>query len=345
MAVPNPDYKPDWQEVHDFHDAERKRIEAERNAIQEREIKLYQAGVSYQSDEMKALNRESQALQKEWDTHHRECLRCLDRYQHETVQDAAQWLFDRFDPGMGTIGAKTIHQIDFEQFETIDEVHEAWARANDVSQQMEADQRNALEIGKPDGSDIFTDTGNNQISSSWQVFDQSSMGYNPGLTNNWHSHSLVTVDQRDGEYHICFMHDPDTHRGGGSPMNFIEDLATTMYRRALAQHEANKKTALPSSENGFSVRGLLSSVMKTASAFISDDTPRPYQFHFYIHVRPQHTMKEIFCRVDMEAGRNGFYDPDFKHFDVIPERIQNAYYETAMPTITPRDIPQLDKMK
>ncbi len=126
---------------------------------------------------------------------------------------------------------------------------------------MEADQRNALDIGQPDGSDIFTETGDNQISSSWQVFDASTMGYNPGLTNNWHSHSLVTVDQREGEYHICFMHDPDTHRGGGSSMNFIEDLGTTMYRRALALHESDKKSSHPSNDGGFSMKGLLSSVM------------------------------------------------------------------------------------
>lgn len=345
MAIPNPEYKPNWQEVQDFHDAERKRIDVERDAIQEKENELFQAGVSYQSDEMKALARESQALQEEWDTHHRECLRCLDRYQHKTVQDAAKWLFDRFDPSMGTIGAKTIHQIDFEQFQTIDEAHAAWVQANDVSQQMEADQRNALEIGQPNGSDIFTETGDNQISSSWQVFDASTMGYNPGLTNNWHSHSLVTVDQRNGEYHICFMHDPDTHRGGGSPMNFIEDLATTMYRRALTLHEPDKKSSQPSNDSGFSMKGLLSSVMKRASAIIGDDTPRPEQFHFYIHVRPQHTMRETFCRVDMEVGRNGFYDPDFKHFDVIPEIIQQAYYETAMPTVTPKDVLRLDSVK
>jgi len=105
LAIPNPEYKPDWQEVHDFHNAERKRIDVEREALQEKENELFQAGVSYQSDERKALTRDSQALQEEWDTHHRECLRCLDRYQHETVQDAAIWLFDRFDPSMGTIGA------------------------------------------------------------------------------------------------------------------------------------------------------------------------------------------------------------------------------------------------
>ncbi|MEM7618670.1 MAG: hypothetical protein AAF244_04730 [Pseudomonadota bacterium] len=345
MAVPNPDYKPDWEEVYDFHDAERKRIEAEQSAIRDKENELYQAGVGYDSDEMLALNEQMSALSKQWGEHHSECLRCIDTYQHETIQDAAKWFFENITANIGVMGKGTIHQIDYDQFQTMEEVRAAWKRANDISKQMEADQRNSLKVGAPDGADIFTPMDDNQISSSWQIFNAATMGYNPGVTNDWHSHTLVTVDQREGEYHICFMHDPETHRGGGAPMNFIEDLASTMYRRAIASHEANKKPALSADGKGFSVRGLLSSFMKGASSLGSNDAPRPEQFNFYIHVRPEHTMKEIFCRVDMDFDGNGFHDPNFKHFDVIPEIIQQAYYETAMPTVTPSDILKLDNVR
>jgi hypothetical protein len=344
MAVPNPDYKPDWEEIHDFHNAERQRLDVEKSAIQDQENELYQKGVRYDSEEMLGLNEQMRALSEEWDTHHSECLRCIDTYQHETIQDVAKWYFENIGTNMGLRRKGIIHQIDYDQFQTIEEVREAWSRASDVSKQMEADQHNSLETGSPDGSDIFTDTDDNQISSSWQVFDASNMGYNPGVTNNWHSHSLVTVDQREGAYHICFMHDPDTHRGGGAPMNFIEDLASTMYRRAIALHEANTKPVLSSNEVGFSVKGLLSSIMKGASSFVRDgDKPRPEQFNFYIHVRPQYTMEEIFCRVDMQFDGNRFHEPNFKHFDTIPEILQNAYYETAMPAVNPSETLRLER--
>lgn len=86
--------------------------------------------------------------------------------------------------------------------------------------------------------------------------------------------------------------------------------------------------------------------MKGASSLGSNnEAPRPEQFNFYIHVRPEHTMQEIFCRVDMDFDGNGFHNPNFKHFDVIPEIIQQAYYETAMPTVTPSDILKLDNIR
>lgn len=254
----------------------------------------------------------------------------------------AKWYFEEIGANIGAGGNDTIHQIDFDQFQTAEEVVEAWSRANDISKQMEADKRSSLPIGMPDGSNMFIDTGENEIVTSWQIFDASTMGYNPGVTRDWHSHTLVTVDQREGEYHICFMHDPDTRRSGGSPTNFIEDLASTMYRRALALHEGNQEPKLPA-VTSFSIRGLLSSAMKSASKFAGkDDKPRPEQFSFYIHVRPEYTMRESFCRVDMDFDGQGFSNPKFNQFDVIPEIIQNAYYETAMPTIKPGDVLRLD---
>lgn len=65
MAVPNPDYNPNWKEIHDFHDAERKRLEEERNAIQDQENKLFREGVPYDSDEMTALINEATAIQEQ----------------------------------------------------------------------------------------------------------------------------------------------------------------------------------------------------------------------------------------------------------------------------------------
>ena len=167
--------------MYDFHDAERKRIEAEQSAIREKENELYQAGVGYDSDEMLALNEQMSALSKEGDEHHSKCLRCIDTYQHETIQDAAKWFFENITANIGVMGKGTIHQIDYDQFQTMEEVRAAWKRANDISKQMEADQRNSLKVGAPDGADIFTPMDNNQISSSWQVFNATTMGYNPGI--------------------------------------------------------------------------------------------------------------------------------------------------------------------
>ena len=122
-----------------------------------------------------------------------------------------------------------------------------------------------------------------------------------------------------------------------------EDVSSTMYRRALALHEASKQPASPSNDGEFTIRGLLSSIMGCASKFLGDeDKPRPEQFSFYVHARPDQFMEEVFCRVDMKFDGNGFTDPKFKHFDVIPEALQNAYYKTTMPTVTPKDVLRLE---
>jgi len=333
MPVENPDYKENWEELSEQHRAENERLEPERVKIVMRENELAKdsrkKGTSfYDSPEFLELRREQERIENEQKHHVDEMCRCVDTYQHKTIQDAAQWLLSRGTLNTSASQNNLIHQVDFEQFTTMDEVFEAYSKASKATKQIEAEQRSSLPVGKPNNSDIFTDIGENKITSSWQVFDASTMGYSPGVTNNWHSHTLVTVDQREGEYHICFMHDPDIHRGGGSPMNFIEDLSSTMYRRALALHETNKKPVLSFDKIGFSVKGLLSSIMKSASSFINDDDkPRPEQFNFYVHVRPQPTMEEIFCRVDMQFDGNSFRDPDFNHFEVIPEIVQQAFHK------------------
>lgn len=125
MPVPNPEYREDWEELHAQHDSERTRLQMEISDLM-------------QDAESDGIYEKITELQEKCDEHDRICKRCVDTYQHKTVQDAAEWLFNFCPPGLNADhrGSKVIHEIDFEQFKTIDEVWEAWREADEVSKQV-----------------------------------------------------------------------------------------------------------------------------------------------------------------------------------------------------------------
>lgn len=325
MAVQNPDYKPDWEAIHDHSDAERTRISDEQQALQDQMNELYEQGVRYDDPAYAALMEAKEALQPEWDKHHETCKRCLDTYQHETIQDGARWLFEHFDPNMGAWKTNTVHAVDFDSFTTMDEVFAAWSEASEISDQIEAEATGSLPIGRPDGKDIFENTGSNQIASAWQDFDIRELHPDGYFPRGGHVHTLVTIDQRDGEYHICFMQDPDKLRGGSPVQYEAAGLATVMYQRIyMAQMQEKQKTlALPGSSM---VRGLLSRLTNLVSE-PAEKTPEmhPGQFNFYLHTRPHKYWGETFQRVDMDFENGRFTNPDHQHLHVIPEILQKAY--------------------
>lgn len=338
MPVPNPDYKPDWEQIHDHHAAERERLWSEMMSLQKQDNDLWDADdQKHDSPARLEIERQKEILDRERKTHHEQCLRCLDTYQHKTVQDCAEWLFNGgFKPDNFVTTQTDIHQIDFEKFQTLKEVKEEWARVHDEKKQQDAENRYSLPIGKPDGKDIFTKTGNNEVQSQWVTFEAEELGRrrNPHLIN--HTHTLVTIDQReDGEWHICFMHDPDMVRGGISPTNNIEDLASAMFRRAqlmdsAAEHKRSAMPKLPAAVGSF-VSGTLSQIMRIVSNTATEkQTVDPSKFHFYVHSRAEAGgYRESFCEVDLDFKNGQFSRPGWRHKDCIPEIIQSAYKKTT----------------
>lgn len=267
------------------------------------------------------------ALKEQWTTSHETCLRCLDTYQHKTIQDAAEWIFKNFDPGMGTSATHTEHQIDLEKLTTMDAVRRAWSEANAISEQIEADKIQALPVGRPGGRNIFERAGDNTVASAWQTFDYEERY--PGVYDPMgrHTHTLVTVDHRKDEYHICFTQDPDIVRGGSFVSYEIEALATAMYKRACAEQVSKPQANTPLS----GAKGLVARIASMALAGAQPSTPRPEQFHFYIHHGPKPHLREEFREVDLRFDRGQFRlgDSQFTRLDVIPEIIQKAYRNTT----------------
>lgn len=332
MPTINPDYKPDWEALHDHHAAERKRILEKQNALMEQDGEFYKQGLQHDAPERIKLSRKQEALQTEFSKHHTQCLRCLDTYQHKTIQDAARWVFRNFDPNMGSYNAYTVHKIDFEKFTTIEQVNRAWSEANKISEQINAEKAGSLPVGEPGGKDIFQETGKNRVGSAWQEFDMKELhpgGYYP---RGGHVHTLVTVDQRENEYHICFMQDPDIERGGFYVEGEIAALATAMFNRVQGAHaEKTLPKSLPGAVS--KIKGWLSSLVNIASA-PDEELPgiHPHQFHFYVHHRPIPLHRERFLVVDMkfENERFGMEDVSFVHYDVIPSVIQKAYKDKTV---------------
>lgn len=293
---------------------------------------------------MSALYKAKQAFQTKWDCHQTESLDCLSRYQYKTVQDAAKTLFYYYNPNMGVRGKGIIHQIDPETFSTLDEVFKAWSKAREISKQTEADEKNSLPVGKPNGEDIFTETGENYVSSVWQSFGPEEIGYNNFMEHGGFAHTLVTVDNSDKEINICFMQDPNHSRGGRYVEYEIEALATAMYNRAIINHNNTKKVALEPINIGSFMKGALSKVLNAAATFVGmDNAPRPQQFNFYVHHRSWYLSGEIFYKIEMDFKNGGFKKTGFERFDVVPKIIQDAYSQVFEPLATPSDTLRLEK--
>lgn len=127
--------------------------------------------------------------------------------------------------------------------------------------------------------------------------------------------TLVTIDQRNGEYHICFMQDPKA-KGPLIVANEFETLATIMYKRAVEINQNQKPMSLLSKLR-----------MHFLSKTKDESEIKAEQFVFYYHERPHDFEWEEFSRVDMEYDSKAqtFINPRFKRYDVIPEYIQNVH--------------------
>lgn len=132
MPVANPEYRVHWQSLHDHHSAERMRISEVRAKLVDQNNAFYESGLEVNSPELTSLEKEIARLDEEFHEHQRVCLRCLDTYQHKTIQDAAQWYFNHFSNNF--VGQNIlIHQIDFEKLQSLEEVRKAFNDAIEIS--------------------------------------------------------------------------------------------------------------------------------------------------------------------------------------------------------------------
>ena len=314
MPVQNPDYKPDWEELYDTNRAEVDRLQKEVRAAIDENNTLHTQGFKYDSPERKALYDKQQSLEEVRDEYEEVCRRCLDTYQHKTIQDAAEWMFKTFAPSDGTIeGHGLVHDIDFETLTTIEEVREAWATARKLSEQLDAEKRLSMPTGSIPNQ-LFEDVGDNQIHQAWDVFTVEEL-FQGG--NFWgasdHLKTLVTIDQRGDELHVCFMHSPE---GGIGVETYIENVASAMYRRAQSIVEEGESV-------------------------------NPDNLHFYIHHRPRAGVfgKETFTKVDMNFSDGLYHDAKFEGFDVIPEIVQRAFHEMRFTDVHDREPRKIGQRK
>jgi hypothetical protein len=294
MATPNPEYKENWEELHDHHAAERDRLQKEFFAIQRQQQELVEAGEKYDSYKMEALYKKSEKIDVQLEEHLELCKRCLDTYQHKTIEDAAKWLSDNFSISRGSTG-NTISALDLTNVTTISALHQAWADAHEAQKAIESRQRHSLPVGQPDGKDIFEKSDNNDVFALWHIIKREEHSPRGGLYQT-DVPVPMTVDAREDAVHVCFAQDPD-HRGTHIE-TIIERAATLfLYQQALVQG----KKANEVDHN---------------------------KFHFYIHHPPTDGLfgEETFSNVQMSFINGQYQNPTWHRYDVIPETVQSNYY-------------------
>ena len=157
----NIEYKPDWEAVHDFHHDERSRLE--------NEIKDLIKTITPESG-----NSKLKKLQKERDYHHETCLRCLDTYQHKTVQHYVRWALKNSGTLSDTLKQNYAAHISFDHCQTIEQARAIIGQLHELESKDEFLNRNSggkpCPAGKPDGLDIFSRTDANNLTTQWMNY-------------------------------------------------------------------------------------------------------------------------------------------------------------------------------
>ena len=340
MTTPNPDYKPDWEEFHDRHNEGRKLTKEKIHELYQRDYELDEAGKRYGSPERQKIHEQTKALQAEYDTHHEQCKHCLSNYQHETIGDAARYVFEEFPPYMHKRGPIAVPRINYDKFKTMEEIRNAWEQTLSILNQREAEATLSLPTGRPDGLDVFEKTSSNNVTSAIQIFDESEL-YSDTFQDAIPSgcRVLVTIDRRkDGKFHICFSQDSamaqEYEHTGMWLQHEIGALATAMYNRIRESKMAPPQQKPSPGNSTASTKWDLNNVVSITAA--QKSAIDPGEFKFYIHHPPEHLREELFYSVDMvidmpfENGR--FQNPNFHGYDVVPKTVQDAFKATRAAT-------------
>ena len=313
MPTPNPKYTPDWETVYDVRKAVYDDMEARQKEAAEEMSRLHRAQGEQTPEYYEARQAWREITQNLKEQLHavQECF----EMQHPTIQEYAQWVWEKFDPGTPFFGDSPVlvEQPDFEGFKSLEDVHAAWSRVHNAVEEQENAHRGKMEIGRPEGQDIFTQRGDNEVMSFHREFTLEDKVGHSNTANMWgfSTNAIVTIDSRPDHVHVCFSHN-DT-AGGTSVTNAIEDIATVLLNEA---RQATRETRAQSDKS-----------LKTFfQRLTGQGLPTASDFTFYIHIPPGNGVmgKEKFDRINMAFSNGRFKNPQWHEYDVIPETIQTA---------------------
>lgn len=290
MVYDNPDYNPEWERVHARHAPKRDQAMTEMQHL----AATGQMGTPIY-DEAKA----------DYDWHHRAC---LDAHQNQfaTVQDYARWLLTwggnnyLYDPGI------PVSHLDVDELCTMPEATAAWSRVTEEAEGARNKKLHSLPICQPEGLEAFANASLPSLTHTWRTFSPDELypeGYGKGGT------ALVSVEERDDGFHVCFGQDLDFP--GQLPSQYFLLFAAAFYREVNALHA-------PLASKGF---------VAWFRRWRGKGAPASYpaeRFHFYLHVPPQNGLKECFDRVMLRFEGGKFHEDLWVTFKSIPAVIQSA---------------------
>jgi len=310
LKMQNIEYKPNWEAVHNFHHDERTRLE---NAIK---------------DLVKTITSETdpselEKLQKERNYHHETCLRCLDTYQHKTVQHYVRWALENFGTLSDILKQDYASHISLDHCQTIEQARAIISQLHELEAKDEFLNRDSggkpCPAGKPDGFDIFTRTDTNNLTTQWMNFKVVS---NFGTGDEYDFILLTSVDTRENEKHVCFFGDGDRTRDAMLIFPHIGQLAYQFIEQDLGKDFEEFEKSNVKAKNGF-----------IASLFSKKPKDFPV-YHFYTHTFMSSGFpREDFMKHDLEYHREGTYNPrsryygDFRRvkmqpFDCMPQYLK-----------------------
>jgi hypothetical protein len=135
--------------------------------------------------------------------------------------------------------------------------------------------------------------------------------YPTGIADKLGVFALVTVDEQDDGWHICFTQDSGPE--SGSVTDAIEHLANAVYREDCAIVEGRVPRARPSGWR------LLRGMCRRRRGVID-----PYRLHFYQHLPPAGGRRESFDRVALRFKGGYYRNPRWLGYRVIPDCIQSG---------------------
>lgn len=313
MTYANPHYNPEWKTLLDHHAMEMNHVVSDMGRLAE--------GGAMESDAYKTAEAEFQR--------HRQAFEAATRMQHETVQEYAEWLFRSFDVSMSDHGAGIpVLQVDFTALRTVEDADAAWSRINRVITDSANDKRNSLPVGQPEGITAFSDVTSPRLVRSRREFlprDLYPVGYALAGVE-----TLMTIDEQDDGWHVCFMHDWNAQ--GASVTNSIKALADAVYREA----HANATSQTPE------IKGMGAWIGRRQQARKRAAILDPARFHFYEHIPPHgQSGRESFARVLLTFEEGRYRAPRWIHYPIIPQAIQSARFDCAVLSAAAPSVPAL----
>jgi len=227
MPTQNSFYTPEWEEIYAQHERERKYFETERDRIYPLYLKEKEKfETTYKSIE---CNREF---------HHKICLYCLDTLQHKTVQDYWKWATD-------TIHIKKLFEEigldspDPESFTSIKDASDYLSNLHTKSKKFGLLKSNESPVLSPESPEtylgIFEDSKESDLSSEWRTFNVDL----PNTTETVDITTLVFVDKRKDQVHVCFY--TDTYKGRAFIVPCIRELAKAYIAQNTPENATPKK--------------------------------------------------------------------------------------------------------